>query len=69
MVSSKDPAYTALINALMHTKGYSAPETRAAIERAHLLIEQADAVGEPIEDPLLLFLGSLWLLGPELSGL
>jgi hypothetical protein len=45
----------ALMNALMHTKGYSAPETRAAIERAHLLIEQADAVGEPIEDPLLLF--------------
>jgi class 3 adenylate cyclase/predicted ATPase len=54
----------ALMNALMHTKGYSAPETRAAIERAHLLIEQADAVGEPIEDPLLLFsvLYGFWVL-------
>ena len=54
----------ALANALMHTKGYSAPETRAAIERAHLLIEQAEAVGEPIEDPLLLFsvLYGFWVL-------
>ena len=54
----------ALANALMHTKGYSAPETRAAIERAQLLIEQAEAVGEPIEDPLLLFsvLYGFWVL-------
>ena len=35
--------------------GYAAPETRAAEERALLLIEQAQALGEPPEDPLLLF--------------
>ena len=45
----------ALINALMHVKGYAAPETKAAVERARLLIEQADALGEPPEDPLLLY--------------
>jgi class 3 adenylate cyclase/predicted ATPase len=45
----------ALINPLMHTKGYSAPETKAAIEQARLLIEQAETLGEPPEDPLLLF--------------
>ena len=53
----------ALIAPLIHVKGYAAPETRAAAERAHLLIEQADALGEPIEDPLLLFsvLYSIWV--------
>ena len=45
----------ALITALMHVKGYAAPETKAAAERARLLIEQAEALGEPPEDPLLLF--------------
>jgi predicted ATPase len=45
----------ALINPLMHVKGYAAPETKAAAERAHLLIEQAEALGEPPEDPLLVF--------------
>ncbi len=45
----------ALIAPLMHVKGYAAAETRAAIERARLLIEQAEALGEPSEDPLLLF--------------
>ena len=45
----------ALITPLMHVKGYPAPETKAAIERARVLIEQADALGEPPEDPLLLF--------------
>jgi hypothetical protein len=33
----------ALANALMHVKGYAAPETKAALERAHLLTEQAEA--------------------------
>ena len=42
-------------NPLMHVKGYAAPETKAAAERARLLIEQAEALGEPPEDPLLLF--------------
>ena len=45
----------ALITPLIHVKGYVAPETRAAVERARLLIEQAGVLGEPLEDPLLLF--------------
>ena len=45
----------ALITPLVHVKGYAAPETKAAAERARLLIEQAEALGEPSEDPLLLF--------------
>jgi predicted ATPase len=52
----------ALITPLIHVKGYAAPETKAAEERAHLLIEQAEALGAPPEDPLLLFsvLYSVW---------
>jgi len=52
----------ALIYTLQNVKGQAAPETRAAAERALLLIEQAEALGEPPEDPLLLFsaLYSLW---------
>ena len=45
----------ALITPLVHVKGYTAPETKAAIEQARLLIEQAEALGEPPEDPLLVF--------------
>jgi predicted ATPase len=45
----------ALITPLIHLKGYAAPETKAAAERARLLIEEAEALGEPPEDPLLLF--------------
>jgi predicted ATPase len=45
----------ALITPLVHVKGFAAVETRAATERLRLLIEQADALGEPAEDPLLLF--------------
>jgi class 3 adenylate cyclase len=45
----------ALITPLMHIKGYAAPETKAAMERARLLIEQTEALGELPEDPLLLF--------------
>jgi class 3 adenylate cyclase/predicted ATPase len=44
-----------LITPLIHIKGYAAPEPKAAAERARLLIEQAEALGEPPEDPLLLF--------------
>src|SRR6516225_4452965 len=40
----------------MHLKGYAAPETKAAEEQARLLIEQAETLGEPPEDPVLLFL-------------
>jgi predicted ATPase len=45
----------ALITSIIHVKGYAAPEARAAVERARLLIEQANARGEELEDPLLLF--------------
>ena len=45
----------ALINSLFQVKGFAAPETKAAAERARLLIEQAEALGEPSEDPLSLF--------------
>ena len=53
----------ALITPLIHVKGYAAPETKAAVERARLLIEQAEVLGEPPEDPLLLFsvLYSFWV--------
>src|SRR5262249_50891001 len=39
----------ALITPLLHVSGYATPETRAAVERARLLIEQAEALGEPPE--------------------
>ena len=39
----------------MHVKGHAAAETKAAVERARELIAQAEALGEPPEDPLLLF--------------
>jgi hypothetical protein len=45
----------ALITPLVHVKGFAASETKVAAERARLLIEQAEALGEPSEDPLLLF--------------
>ena len=45
----------AVITPLIHIKGYSAPETKAAIEQARLLLEQADALGETPGDPLALF--------------
>jgi class 3 adenylate cyclase/predicted ATPase len=45
----------AIITPLIHIKGYAAPETKTAAERARLLIEQAEALGESPEDPLLLF--------------
>jgi predicted ATPase len=44
-----------LITPLVHVKGYAAPETKAAAQRTQLLIDQAEALGEPQEDPLLLF--------------
>ena len=45
----------ALVNALMHTKGYAAPETKTALDRARALIERAGTSGEAADDPLLLF--------------
>jgi class 3 adenylate cyclase/predicted ATPase len=53
----------ALIPPLLHVKGQAAPETKAAAERAHSLIERAEALGQPAEDPLLLFtvLYGIWV--------
>jgi class 3 adenylate cyclase/predicted ATPase len=53
----------ALITPLNHVKGYAAAETMAAGKQARLLIEQAEALGEPPEDPLLLFqvLYAFWI--------
>ena len=45
----------ALMTPLVHLRGYAAPEPKAAAMRAQVLIEQAEALGEPLEDPLLLF--------------
>jgi tetratricopeptide (TPR) repeat protein len=45
----------ALIAPLTHVRGHSSPEVKAATERARLLIEQAEALGEPPENPLLLY--------------
>lgn len=45
----------ALANALMHVKGNASPETRAAVDRAGALIEEAEALGEEPEDALLPF--------------
>ena len=54
----------ALLTPLIHIKGYAAPETKAAAEQAHLLIQHAEAIGETPEDPLLSFsvLYSFWVL-------
>ena len=52
----------------MHVKGYAAPETKAAVEGARLLIEQAETLGEPPEDPLLLFSVLYGFLARELCG-
>jgi predicted ATPase len=45
----------ALANALMHVKGHASPTAKAALDRARLYVEQAEALGEPLEDPLTLF--------------
>jgi hypothetical protein len=36
----------ALLTPLVHVKGYAAPELVAAVEKARLLIERAEAFGE-----------------------
>ena len=53
----------ALITPLIHVKGFAAAEPKAAAEQARLLIEKAEALGEPPEDPLLLFsvLWAVWV--------
>jgi class 3 adenylate cyclase/predicted ATPase len=52
-----------LITPLFHLRGFAAPETRAAVDRARLLMERAEALGEPTQDSLLWFsvLHGLWV--------
>jgi class 3 adenylate cyclase/predicted ATPase len=45
----------ALTNALMHVKGHASSETKASLDQARLYVERAEALGEALEDPLLLF--------------
>ena len=45
----------ALVPPLLNVKGFAAAESKAATERARFLIEHAEALGEPLKDPLLLF--------------
>ena len=53
----------ALITPLMHVKGFASPETKAAAEQAGLLIEQAHALGEAPDDPLVPFVAlyGIWV--------
>jgi class 3 adenylate cyclase/predicted ATPase len=44
-----------LANALYHTKGFSAVETKAAFDQARAMIERAEALGEHGADPLVLY--------------
>ena len=44
-----------LITPTMHVKGYAASETKAVVERANVLMKQAEILGELTEDPLLVF--------------
>ncbi|MGY3530652.1 adenylate/guanylate cyclase domain-containing protein [Bradyrhizobium sp. USDA 4452] len=44
-----------LANALIHTKGHAAPETRAAFDQARALIEHAEKLGDTTDDPIVLF--------------
>ena len=45
----------ALANVMTHLKGFAASDTIAAVHRARALIEESEALGEPPEDPLMLF--------------
>jgi tetratricopeptide (TPR) repeat protein len=44
-----------LLTPLIHVRGYAAPETKMAADQARALIEQAELLGDPVKDPLLLF--------------
>jgi tetratricopeptide (TPR) repeat protein len=39
----------------MHTNGYATTATKKSLNQARLLMEQAEELGEPLDDPLLLF--------------
>ncbi len=52
-----------LASTLLLGRGYASPEAKLALSRALALIEQATALGEPVEGPLALFttLHGLWV--------
>jgi predicted ATPase len=63
--NTRDPAIklqVALLAPLIGIGGFAAAESKAAIERAKTLIQEAEALGEPPDDPLLLlsFLYGFW---------
>ena len=55
----------ALITPLLHVKGYAAPETKVAAERARSLIERAEALRRDSRRPAAVVLGPLRLLECE----
>jgi len=59
----------ALITPLIHVKGYAAPETKSAAERAHLLIGTSRSARRATRRPAAAVFGSLWFLGCELRGI
>ncbi len=65
LASRADQASGRAHNSTHSMSKVAAPETKAAAERARLLIEQAEGLGEPPEDPLLLFSVALRLLDSE----
>jgi class 3 adenylate cyclase/predicted ATPase len=44
-----------LAYSIYHAKGFVAAETKAAFDQARAMIQQAEALGEHVEDPLLLY--------------
>ena len=44
-----------LAKALMHSKGYASPELKAAFEQTRVFVGEAEALGEPLDDPLVVF--------------
>jgi class 3 adenylate cyclase/predicted ATPase len=56
--------HVALLNTLMHVKGYGASETKAAVAEVRALIERAERLGESPNDPSLLLsaLFGQWLV-------
>ena len=44
-----------LAKALMYTRGFASPETKAAFEQTRLFVERAEASGESLDDPLVVF--------------
>lgn len=48
-------AQIGLANALMYTRGYVAGETKEAFDRTRQLVEHAEALGDSLEDPFVMF--------------